>query len=316
MGWIKRNLIFVIGGVVALGLLAASGFYIYKDWARNSEASAKLNENYGTLKNLQQQKPAPGNNKVNNTAIAKEQDQQVQAWIKSARTYFRPVPAIPSGTVTGEAFASALRRTVDQLQHEADDSSVTLPPKYDFSFSAQRPLVKFAAGSLGPLAVQLGEVKTLAETVFSARVNALDGIQRIRVSADDAGGPAGDYTDEQSVTNDLAVITPYVVTFRCFTPELARVISAFATSSNTFLIKAVNVQPAGASDVAGAAESPDQGAAAAAVYGRYGRYRRSPDFPPPAAAPAPAKGGLQTVLKEQLLRVTIEVGFVNLLPKS
>ena len=316
MGWIKRNLIFVIGGVVALGLLAASGFYIYKDWSRNSEATVKLNENYGTLKNLQSQPILPGNNKVNNTAIAKEQDQQVQAWIKSARTYFRPVPAIPSGAVTGEAFASALRRTVDQLQHEADDSSVTLPPKYDFSFSAQRPKVIFAAGGLGPLAVQLGEVKTLAETVFSARVNALDGIQRIRVSADDAGGPAGDYTDEQSVTNDLAVITPYVVTFRCFTPELARVISTFATSSNTFLIKAINVQPAGASDVAGSAESPDQGAAAAAIYGRYGRYRRSPDFPPPTATPAPAKGGLQTVLKEQLLRVTMEVGFVNLLPKS
>jgi len=314
MGWIKRNLIFVIGGVVALGLLAASGFYIYKDWARNSDATAKLNENYGTLKNLQQQKPAPGNNKVNNTEIAKEQDQQVQAWIKSAQKYFRPVPTIPSGAVTGEAFASALRRTVDQLQHEADDASVTLPPKYDFSFSAQRPLVKFAAGSLEPLAVQLGQVKTLAEIIFSTRVNALDGIQRIRVSADDASGPQGDYVDEQSVTNDLAVITPYVVTFRCFTPELARVISAFATSSNTFLIKAINVQPAGAADTAA---PQSEGAMAAAVYGRYAR-RMSPDFAPPAAAPVATtgKGGLQTVLKEQLLRVTMEVGFVNLLPKS
>lgn len=319
MGWIKRNILFVISGVVALALLGADGFYIYKDWTRNSEASAKLNEIYGTLKDLQQQKPAPGNNKINNTEIAKQQQQQVEAWIATTKQYFKPIPSIPPGAVTSEAFASALRRTADQLQHEADEASVKLPPKYDFSFSAQRPLVKFAAGSLEPLAVQLGEVKTIAEIIFSTRVNALDGIQRVRVSADDINGPQGDYTDEQPVTNKLAVITPYIVTFRCFTPELAHVISAFATSSNTFLIKAINVQPAGTTETTEATENPAMGLPPAAYAGRYGRYYRTPaQFAPPAAAPAAqtGKGGLQTVLKEQLLRVTMEVGYVNLLPKS
>jgi hypothetical protein len=36
--------------------------------------------------------------------------------------------------------------------------------------------------------------------------------------------------DEQPVNNDLAVITPYVVTFRGFTPELASVLGGFAAS--------------------------------------------------------------------------------------
>ena len=53
MGWIKRNLFFVIGGVVTLGLLGAGGFYIYTGWDRNSQAAEKLNEIYGTLRNLQ-----------------------------------------------------------------------------------------------------------------------------------------------------------------------------------------------------------------------------------------------------------------------
>ena len=35
-----------------------------------------------------------------------------------------------------------------------------------------------------------------------------------------------------------------------------------------------------------------------------------------AAQPAAGKGRLQTVLKEQLLRVTLEVEIVKLLPKS
>ena len=244
----------------------------------------------------------------------------MRAWIGGAGKYFQAIPPIPAGTVTSEAFAGELRRTVDTLQHEADSAGVTLPPKYDFSFSAQRPLVKFAAGSLEPLAVQLGEVRTIVETVFSARVNDLDSIQRVRVSDDDATGPAGDYIDDHAVTNDLAVITPYVVTFRCFTPELSRVISAFATSSNTFLIKAINIQPASAASAAAgdATGGMPGGLPPGAMPGRFGGEfgLMPPGTPAQPVQPLTGKGGLQTVLKEQLLHVSLEVGLVKLLPKS
>jgi hypothetical protein len=312
MAWIKRNLFFVIGGVVAIALLGAGGFDIYAGWSHNSDASVKLNEIYGTLRSLQQEKPGPGNTKIDNTQIAREQFKQLQEWIGSAQNYFQPIPAIPSGDVTSEAYAGDLRRTIALLQHQAEVSAVTLPPNYDFSFSAQRPLVQFAPGSLGPLATQLGEVKAIAETVFSARINALDGIQRVRVSDDDVSGPAGDYIDDQPVTNGLAVITPYVVTFRCFTPELARVISAFANSSNTFLIKAINVQPAAAAAAAAAGAGLPGGLPPGAMAGRYpGAYGA-----PPVQTPVQARGALQTVLNEQILRVSLEVGIVKLLPTS
>jgi hypothetical protein len=304
MGWIKRNLFFVVGIAVALGLLGAGGFYIYQGWTRNSEKAEKLNEIYGTLKSLQGQTPAPGNDKIDNTKTAKEQHRHVRAWIDASEKYFQPIPAIPAENCTSEAFARELRRTVDTLQHEAEGAGVTLPPKYDFSFSAQRPLVRFASGSLESLAVQLGEVKTIAEIIFFARANTLDGIQRVRISEDDIAGPAGDYIDNHATTNDLAVITPYVVTFRCFTPELARVISAFSMASNTFLIKAVNIQLAGVSSAPSDAQvgMPTAGIAPIAM-------------PPTAVQAGAGKGGLQTVLKEQLLRVTLEVGIVKLLPK-
>ena len=323
MGWIKRNLFFVIGGVVALGLLGAGGFYIYQGWDRNAGASTRLQELYGTLKGLQQQKPAPGNDKIDNAKIAKEQHRQLRSWIDAAGKYFQPIPPIPADNVTSETFAGELRRTVDMLQHDADTAGVTLSPKYDFSFSAQRPLVKFAPGSLEPLAVQLGEVKAIAEAVFAAHVNALDSIQRVRVSDDDTAGPAGDYIDDHAVTNDLAVITPYLVTFRCFTPELSRVISTLATSPNTFLIKAINVQPVVAASVApgdAAGGMPDGLPPGGAMPGRYpSRYYPGIAglMPTPASPvqPAAGKGGLQTVLKEQLLRVSLEVEIVKLLPK-
>jgi len=331
MGWIKRNLFIVVGGVVALALLGGAGFFIFEGWTSNSTASDKLKEIYDKLGQLAQQKPSPGNEKINNTLIAKDQEKELAAWIQSTRGFFLPVTSVPAGgAVTSEAYAAALRRTIDLLQHEADSASVTLPPKYDFSFSAQRPLVKFAAGSLDPLATQLGEVKTISEILFAARINALVGIQRVRVSEDDVNGPQSDYLDERPVTNTLAVLTPYVITFRSFTPELARVISGFATSSNAFIVKSINVQPAN-----GASASADAGAAPGGYPGGYpaaqpggmppgmmGRMNRGEYYPPPAAAPVaapqpvPGKGGLQIVLKEQLLQITLEVELVKLLPKS
>jgi len=321
MAWIKRNLFFVIGGVIALGLLGGAGFYIYKGMSRNTTAFNTLNEVVGTLKNLTDQKPQPGNDKIDNTRIAREQDKQVQAWIASSAAYFQPIPSIPPGNVTSEAYAGALRRTIDQLQKEADTAGVILPPNYVFSFSAQRPLVKFSGG-LDQLAAQLGEVKAISEILFAARVNAFDGIQRVRVSDDDMSGQTAqqaDYIDERPITNELAIVTPYVVSFRCFTPELSRVMGGFAKAPNTYIVKSLNVQPAGANLQIGGApgmagEMPPPGGLPMRMQGEGGYPTMAPA--PQPGQPVPGKGGLQTVLKEQLLRVTVEVELVKLLPKN
>ena len=294
MAWIKRNLFFVIGGILAMGLLGWAGFYNYKGWRDNSVAFDQLNAVYGTLNEFGNKKPSAGNDKVDNIKAAKEQEQQLREWIRQAGDYFKPIAPVPNpanGMVTSEGYAAALRRMIDQLQHEAETASVALPPQYTFSFKAQRDLVRFA-GNLEPLAEQLGEVKTISEILFAARVNALDGIQRVRVSDDDAGGPQADYLDDHSTTNNLAVLTPYQITFRSFSPEIGVVLAGFASSPHGFIVKGINVQLAGA----GATMS---------------RNTLAPGMPV-----TPGRGGLQAVLKEQLLRVTLVVEVVKLLPKK
>ncbi len=337
MAWIKRNLFFVIGGMLALGLLGVAGFYNYKGWSHNSAAVVKLNENYGTLRNLMGQKPSPGNEKVDNIKAAREQEAQIRGWIRQAADYFQPIAPIPNtenNAVSSAAFAGALRRTIDQLQREAEAASVALPPKYNFSFEAQRSRVNFSSGSLGSLAVQFGEVKTIAEILYAAKVNSLDGIQRVRVSEDDATGPQADYINGNSVTNNLAVLTPYQITFRSFSPEVGEVLAGFASSPHGFIVKSINVQPAGAAAEAGApqtvmslpalprlAEPLSAEPLLAQPYLPPG-LRARPETPPPpvpSATPpprAPGRGGLQTVLNEQLLRVTLVVEVVKLLPKK
>ena len=82
MAWIKRNLFFVIGAVIAVGLLAAAGFYDFKNWQRNKAALDALNQAYATLQRLNSQNPSPGNDKIDNIKAASEQEQQLRQWIQ------------------------------------------------------------------------------------------------------------------------------------------------------------------------------------------------------------------------------------------
>lgn len=317
MAWIKRNLFFVIGGVVALGLLGAAGFYIYTAWDKNAKAKDSLVEVVGNLKALVDQKPSPGNEKVDNIKIAQEQDKLVKQWVAASAAYFQPIPPIPAGSVSVANFSGALQNTLKQLRIDADAAGVGLPPNYDFSFASEKNKLAFAPGGLEPLSAQLGEVKSICGILFAARINTLDGIQRVRVSDDDVGGSQSDYIEERPITNDMAIITPYVIVFRCFTPELSRVVGGLAKAPNNYIIKSINVEPANGA----AAMGPGPGYAGEAPPGMPPMVRMGEGYPPPpqppaGQAPTGGKGGLQPILKEQLLRVTAEIELVKLLPKN
>jgi hypothetical protein len=324
MGWIKRNLFMLVFGLVALGALGGAGFYIYRGYANNAQQAQALDEIYSSLKTLADEPLQPG---TTNTEVAKAQEKQLRAWISQAMDRFHPIAPIPAGKLTSETFGTALETTINELTQEAKDNSVKLPPQppYCFSFQVQHNLLNISSG-LAPLAQQLGEVKAITDVLLAAQVNNLDGIQRVRVSDDDVKGATADYTDKAGVTNGLAIVTPYVVTFRGFSPELARVVAGFSASTNPFIVKSISVQ---STDSAEPEMNPESGNAGplgqnygggAARYGRYAGAARYQMAPPvnqaPAEAPGAAGGGLQTAIKERLLRVTMEVDVVKLVLKS
>ena len=312
MVWIKRNLFFVVGAVIAMGLLAAAGVYDFKNWQRNNAALDALNQAYVKLQSLYSQNPSPGNDKIDNIKAAGDQAQRLRQWIQGTEQYFQPIPSIPdpaSGEITDARFAGARDHTLSQLQAEAAGASVIVPPQYGFSFEAERTLVKFSPGSLDALARQLGEVKVICEILYATRINSLDGVRRVRVSNDDVSGPQSDYVDQMITTNDLAIFTPYQVTFRCFSQDLAGVLSSFAASSHGFIVKDINVQPAAGVAASSATSNPGGDA------GGFGQPPFVPSRMPVGRPAAPiGRGGLQTVLDEQLLSITLDVEIVKLLP--
>ena len=363
MAWIKRNLYFLIGSLVALMLMGLTGWYLYSKWQLNNETLEKLNQQYSVLQTLNTQNPHPGSGDTDNIKTAREQQVQLRDFIKGTRKHFQPIQPIPAlpekGKLTDQQFSTALSRTIDQMQRDATNASVNLPAlpppqeKYSFSFETEKQRMSFPAGSLEPLAVQLGEVKTICDVLFLAKINSLDGLRRERVSSDEAQGPQSDFLGEKSATNDLGVLTPYELNFRCFSPELAAVLAGFANSPYGILVRSVNVELAGETPAlettmmpapviptyAPPAYAPPVGALPGrsmqenqAFRDRYGLgpagARRGGEggripFPQPVApvtqpvpfAPpgtAPSKGGLQTVLDERQLRVSLMLVVVKL----
>ncbi len=358
MSWIKRNLFFVIGSVVALVLMGLAGWFLYSKWSQNNDVLANLNNDYEELKKLNSASPHPGSGSINNIQLAKDQRAQLLDFLKKTSPYFAPIPRIPDlPKITDRDFSAALSQTLEQLRTEATNASVTLPAEnYSFSFAAQKSKISFAAGSLDRVAIQLGEIKTIADILFNAKINALDNLRRERVSQDDTFGLTTDYLTEKTTTNSLAVLTPYEVTFRSFSAELAAVLAGLANSAHTILVKTINVELA---PVVAAPEQPvvtpayatpmipqvnpmqeemmsrqqreaQSQAAFAARYGLGGGQQNLGGItyrglggtpppqvyaPPPTGVPAqPKPGGLQTVLDEKLLKITLDLYLVKPLP--
>jgi hypothetical protein len=345
MSWVKRNLYFLIGGIVALVMLGAAGWYLYSKWDLNNTNGASLKQAYADLKALNEKNPNPGGD---NIKIAKEQRKELIDYMGRAGKYFQKIPPIPDlPKKTDRDFAAALNRTIDQLRRDSTNASVTLQDNYNFSFQAEKLKINFDQRGLEPLSTQLGEVKAICDVLFQARINALDGLRRERVSADDTSGPATDYLGESSTTNALAILTPYEMTFRCFSPELAAVLAGFASSPNGLIVKTINAEVAGTlatevtsapapvtpTYVAPAPVQPTMSAEAAerARYGdmgggrygnRYGEgsaksqmYPTVPQQPyvgPVAAAPK-GGGGLPVVVDEKQLKVTLQLVAVKLI---
>jgi len=356
MDWIKRNLYFLIGSLVALALMGLAGWYLYSKWQLNNDILGKLDEQYTELKRLNGQPVHPGSDQVNNVETAKEQQKELRAYIQKAHEYFQRCPPIPvpeSGKLTSQEFSSALSRTIDQMQRDAAKASMALPPKdsggqtYSFSFAAQRERLAYAPGSLEPLSVQLAEVKAICGVLTQAKINSLDNIRRERVSDDDLKGPQTDYLAEKSVTNELAVLSPYEVSFRCFSPELAAVMAGFAGAPCGLMIKTINVESAPASAPVGEEPGAPVASATPGYYpppqpartaerqqstaelfaqlygirpgGRGGPARPQPTPQPqqPAYVPPPAsRGGLQIALDEKQLKVTLMLEAVKLVSRK
>lgn len=323
MDWIKRNVLFVAGSVVALLLMGLAGWYLWSGMSKNDEALVKLNESYAKLNELNKQKPHPGDEKTDNVKAAKEAQAIALGFISRANSkVFQQIPAIPAGgNLDSSALAGSLRQTVDQMRKDASSRGVQVVTNCHFSFTAVKDRIMFDKAGVGPLAIQLGEVKAVCDILFAARVNAIDGIRREKVSVHDTESQqTTDYLDKTTITNDIAMLSPYEISVRCFSPEIAGMLAGFANSPYGFIVRSINVEPAVLNATglgAGAFGGELQGMPSNPYFPGGRRFGdemipgQPQPFAPVAGAAPVGKGGLQTLLDEKQLKVTMLVEVVK-----
>ncbi len=336
MPWIKRNLLFVAVGVVALLLMGFAGFFLFKNMSQDSAVTEELNQQIAELRRMYEQSVHPGTDTVDNLGAAKKEQKRLNEFLADARKLFVPVPTYAKTNDKG--FNNLLLNTIFELQTSASNSGVILPPQYAFTFSAQSGKLTFTAGSIEPWTAQLSEIKAICQILYNSKINALEGLRRVPVSVDDpAGSP--DYLTTAIVTNDVSIVTPYEITFRCFSRDLGNVMDGILHSTNCFIVKTIMVEqskmPLGGSNPAMGAPAQytpaytppplsAPGGLDARYGGRYGGGRSEGGLrgmtPPPTAAPAPvarpaAPTGPTLFQSEKPLRVTLMIDVVKLKPQ-
>lgn len=313
MVWLKRNLLLVVGGLVALGLMGIAGYYLFTQIEARAAVTEQLNAQTEELNRLVSRGVYPNQDNIES---AKKEQVRLEGLYQDVAKFYAP-SEIPA-QLDSAKFKSFLEFSIHELNQEAERFGVVLPSKYDFTFTSQRKTLTFAESSLMPLSSQIAQLKSLLKTVFNSKIHSLVGIRRVPAQGEEKSGSTAEFMNLKIETNAVtgAILTPYEITFQCFNNELGEVLTRLLTAPQCFIVKSVTVEKG--TPIAKAAESmavmpASAGGMPADVAARYGLR---PQAPVAAAPAATARGGLQTVLEEQPIKVTLLVTAVQLKPKQ
>jgi hypothetical protein len=313
MVWIKRNLLLVVGGLVALILIGFGTYLVIGGLARNKQLTDDVEATRTRANALYEANPFPSQT---NIAMAKLQTDSLRAAIARAHKYFN---AVPLDKMDQKQFMVWRDESLQQLRDAAKRAGTELPVSdYSFSFATQQKRTQFSPDTLPHVPEQMAEVKALCTMLFEARVNRIGNIRRARNCKDDRDSAnLSDYTDSRvlEVVSDPAghmISSPYEVTFYSFSVEVADVLSRLHRSPHGFLVKAIQVEP----------EDSKMGDAAGPWVGggnpppppptnRLDRFRQPPGTnrlvaPVPVTRPAASDKPVY-LLKEKRLKVTLLV---------
>lgn len=243
MVWIKRNLLLVIGGLIAVVLIGFGSYLVMTGLARNKQLTEDVEATKSQANKLYDANPFPSQS---NITAAKGESKSLHEAIARAHKHFTPV-SVPKMDV--KQFMVYRDESLSEMRDAAKKAGTELPATdYAFSFATQRSRTQFSPDTLPRVAEQMGEVKALCMLLFESRVNKIGNVRRARGSRDDKdAGNSSDYTDARlEVVTDPSgqmIISPYEVTFFSFTAEVADVLNRLERSPNGFLVKAVQVEP-------------------------------------------------------------------------
>jgi hypothetical protein len=245
MVWIKRNLFVVIGGVVAVALLAVAAVFAQGAQQKQSDAAQSLQSYTSSVNALLNARPFPNDGTIEKF---EEETGVIRQFSRDAERLFEYVPA---ARMDGQQFKIHLLKALVQLQADATNSNVEIPDQYQFTFGHLVPMPNLLPYSIEPLQESLADIQHLCKILYESKVHALENIKRFPAYPREPGrtGLSFDYWPRTNVTSSEAVFksTPYEFRFRGFTSELTEVLNQFASADRFYVVRKIEVaQAAGA----------------------------------------------------------------------
>jgi len=255
--------------------------------------------------------------------LAKDEHKKMEDLLQTMRDRIAG-PPLPKD-LNNKEFRALLDNTIVEMRRDADKRGITLPNQgqdYWFTFQSQKTAVEFK--NLETLTYELLDIKTIVDILYNSKVHDLIGLKRVQANSDENG--ADFLMDKRITTNDVAIISPYEVTFQGFSAELGRVMEGLIKAKRCFIVKNIGVDKAPSTTPSSTPRtpappvmpyggSPYGGMSRGGYYGG-GGYGRGMMPQPAAPAAQPLTPRNNVILDENKLRITLAIDSVRIKPKE
>lgn len=247
MVFLKRNLFWIIGGVISAGLLAGAWIFMSGANEKRDTALGELEQYTNVVNRLASTSPYPSRemiDKINRDTVA------VKSFTTNAESLFRyrKPQRMPS-----QQFKVHLINALVALQSAATNYNVVLPANFNFTFKHLLPMPNLLPYSIEPLSIQLRDIQEIAQILFESRVHSIHTFSREPAYAREPGGAVlmYDVATRTNLTTDKAVFTstPYRFSFSGFTTELTEVLNRFARAKRFYVVKKIEVSGTRSADI-------------------------------------------------------------------
>ena len=304
LSWLKENPGLAVGALLSLGVLGYIYYsQVYVNYAKEAEATAKLEEKHTELDGLMRRKPFPHEENVvilSNTVAAlagTNDDLSVARWLTNLAGV-NPPPQ----NIKPSVFNTKLVQYKNKLLAAAKKYNVAVPQ--DFGFGFGRYVTHGATPANDPaqihtLLTQWNAIEMLSDILFTNHIASISVIRRAPVGAEiphDVNAAAmpgpgtGERTDEfLAITNrdnpgEISRALPFELEFVSDTQALRGILAALELSPRFFVVRSLSVLNTRSGEMSQGGRSEVMGKAAAAAA-----------TPADAAAGAPPVAGAPAV---------------------
>jgi len=247
MVFLKRNLFWIIGGILSAALLAGAWIFTSGANEKRATALAELEQYTNVVNRLASTSPYPSREMIEKI---KRDTAAVKAFTTNAETLFRYEKPPRMGS---QQFKVHLINTLVAMQSQATNYNVILPPNFNFTFKHLLPMPNLLPYSVEPLSIQLRDIQEIAQILFESRVHSINSFAREPAYPREPGGAVlmYDVATRTNLTTDKAIFTstPYRFTFTGFTTELTEVLNRFARAKRFYVVKKIEVAGTRSADV-------------------------------------------------------------------